>query len=387
MTSVVMKAAERIILKVIKSFTAPFSDPLQFAYSAKRSTEDALLFSLEKLYSHLERSKSGNMARILYFDFSSAFNTLQPSILGKKLLNNNVPSDCILWVLDYLIQRSQFVYLRSSGTRSSIIYTNTGAPQGTVLAPYLFTLYTSDIRSANNDCVLVKFADDTALIGLICNDDSAVYLNQVNTFVDYCKDNYLVLNVSKTKELILDYRINKHDPNPVIIDGSEVQRTDHYKYLGVVMDNKLCWKQHVDYICKKLNSRLYCLRKLNKFQISSNILQLFYDSVVSSVWKYCVSVWGGNSSKKDMDRITSTIRKASKLLENPQETFIDNYEKVVIRKMQSIRKDDSHPLFLIFENLVNARSGRMRLPYASTNRHRLSFVPQGVKFHNRDFSW
>ena len=201
-----------------------------------------------------------------------------------------------------------------------------------------------------------------------------------------CKDNYLVLNVSKTKELILDYRINKHDPNPVIIDGSEVQRTDHYKYLGVIMDNKLCWKQHVDYICKKLNSRLYCLRKLHKFQISSNILQLFYESVVSSVWKYCVSVWGGNSSKRDTDRITSTIKKANKLLETPQESFIENYEKAVISKTKNIRKDDSHPMYTIFEDMVNERSGRMRLPYASTNRHRLSFVPQSAKLHNRDFS-
>ena len=194
-----------------------------------------------------------------------------------------------------------------------------------------------------------------------------------------------MLNVSKTKELILDYRLNKHDPNPVIIDGSEVQRTDHYKYLGVIMDNKLCWKQHVDYICKKLNSRLYCLRKLHKFQISSNILQLFYESVVSSVWKYCVSVWGGNSSKRDTDRITSTIKKANKLLETPQESFIENYEKAVISKTKNIRKDDSHPMYTIFEDMVNERSGRMRLPYAFTNRHRLSFVPHSAKLHNRDF--
>ena len=164
-----------------------------------------------------------------------------------------------------------------------------------------------------------------------------------------------------------------------ILDCCYADNSTMTKYAG---NNKL-----TIWICKiKLNSSSTVFVSLIQFQISSNILQLFYDSVVSSVWKYCVSVWGGNSSKKDMDIITSTITKASKLLENPQETFIDNYEKVVIRKMQSIRKDDSHPLFLIFENLVNARSGRMRLPYASTNRHRLSFVPQAVKFHNRDFS-
>ena len=108
---------------------------------------------------------------------------------------------------------------------------------------------------------------------------SSAYINQVNTFVEYCKANYLVLNVNKTKELIVDYRINKHDPDPVIIDGSEVNRSDHYKYLGVVMDDKLCWKFPVDYLCKKLNSRLYCLRKLNKFNVSSEIMELQFSCI------------------------------------------------------------------------------------------------------------
>ena len=181
-----MKTAERFVLRLLKSLTSSSLDPLQFAYRAKFSTEDAILFSLDKLYLHLEHSRYGNSARILYFDFSSAFNTIQPVILGRKLIKMDLPPNFVIWIIRYLTERSQCVYLRSSESRSSLLNSNTGAPQGTVLAPFLFTAYTADFRICDNNCILVKFADDTALIRLIRRDNSMDYVNKVKSFVDYC---------------------------------------------------------------------------------------------------------------------------------------------------------------------------------------------------------
>ena len=135
------------IFTISKTLVAPFLDPLQFAYQSKRSCEDAVLVILEKLYSHLEYSCRGNSARVMFFDFSSAFNTIQPHILVNKLINMNIPPGLIHWIVNYLTNRTQFVKL-SPTCRSDLIYSNTGAPQGTVLAPFLFTLYTFDARSS-----------------------------------------------------------------------------------------------------------------------------------------------------------------------------------------------------------------------------------------------
>ena len=79
-----------------------------------------------------------------------------------------------------------------------------GAPQGTVLAPFLFALYIADCRSTDESCPVVKFADDTELVGKISNDEDATYHKQIEKFVNCCDKNYLYF--SKTKEMCIDFR-------------------------------------------------------------------------------------------------------------------------------------------------------------------------------------
>ena len=109
------------------------------------------------------------------------------------------------------------MYVRLIGVLLSVICTNTGVPQGTVLAPFLFSLYTADCRSTDESCSLVKFANDTELIGKISNDEGALYHKQIENFVNWCDENYWYLNVSKTKEMCIDLRKNQRCPKPVYI--------------------------------------------------------------------------------------------------------------------------------------------------------------------------
>ena len=271
LTSVPMKVCERLVLNDLKLKVVPHLDPMQFAYQKDRNIEDAILTLLELLYSHLERTRVCNSVRVMFFDFSSAFNTIQLHLLVKKLLDIS-KWKCPVWT-DSVDTRlsNQYVKIGQSST-SNVISSSTGAPQGTVLAPFLFTLYTSYCRSQSSKCPLIKFADDTALIGLISKDDDRAFLSQVDSFVNHCDTNYLELNVSKTKEMVIDFRQARSDPQPVDIKGSAVARVETYKYLGIVLNNKLSWGDHVDLIVKKLNSRMYCLRKLISFHITPEIL-------------------------------------------------------------------------------------------------------------------
>ena len=128
----------------------------------------------------------------------------------------NIPT--VLWVLDYITNRLQFVKA-SPGDISKVIRKNTGAPQGTVLSPLLFGLYTADCKNAHASFPITTFADDTGLTGQvtddtgltgqITDDDDSCYRQEIDHFIDWCDQNYLQLNVGKTKEMVIDFRKKK----------------------------------------------------------------------------------------------------------------------------------------------------------------------------------
>ena len=101
LTSAVMKVCQRVVLCKLEKLVKDYLDPLLFAYRKNRSTDDAVSYSLENIYSHLENTRS--TVRLMFFDFSSAFNTIQTHLLVQKLLNMKLPSSVISWIFDFSI--------------------------------------------------------------------------------------------------------------------------------------------------------------------------------------------------------------------------------------------------------------------------------------------
>ena len=136
LTSLIMKCLEHIIKNHLCTHIQNLRDPLQFAYCRDRSVQDAVLTLLHYTSQHLD--KRNTQVRALFVDFSSAFNTIQPHILMSKLLEMNINSKIIAWTYSYLLDRPQ--YTKLNNIKSGIIRTNTGVPQGCVLATLLFTI-------------------------------------------------------------------------------------------------------------------------------------------------------------------------------------------------------------------------------------------------------
>ncbi len=121
LTSVVMKSFERLVLYYLKASTVPLLDPLQFAYRANRSVNDAVNMGLHIILQHLDRP--GTYVKILFVDFSSVFNTIIPDTLQNKLTQLSIPTFVCQWITSFLTDRQQVVRLgklSSSTVRSAL---------------------------------------------------------------------------------------------------------------------------------------------------------------------------------------------------------------------------------------------------------------------------
>ncbi|KAK3508265.1 hypothetical protein QTP70_017640, partial [Hemibagrus guttatus] len=285
LTSVVMKSFERLVVAYLKNITGPLLDPLQFAYRANRSMDDAVNMGLHFILQHLD--KSGTYVRLLFVDFSSAFNTIIPTLLQTKLTQLSVPSSICQWITSFLTDRHQLVKLGKFVLNSRT--TSTGASQGCVLSPLLFSLYTNDCTSTDPSVKLLKFADDTTVIGLIQDGllESA-YRQEVEQLAAWCSLNNLELNTLKTVEMIVDFRRNTPALPPLTIMNSTVPTVESFRFLGTTISQDLKWDTHIDSIIKKAQQRLYFLRQLRKFSLPWELLTNFYSAVTESV--LCMSI-------------------------------------------------------------------------------------------------
>ena len=362
----------RIVLRRLKSATS--LDPMQFAYRENRSVDDAVALGLHHILQHLEASAT--YARILFIDYSSAFNTIVPQKLFQKLLDMDVDHSLCLWVLDFLTDRPQTVRI---GDKVSLSLTlNVGTPQGCVLSPSLYSLFTNDCVSHSDSVKLIKFADDTTVEGLISGGDESVYRGEVDRLVSWCSDNNLELNVKKTKEMIVDFRKKKGAPlQPLVINSQAVEMVDNFKFLGTVIDSDLKWEDNCTAIVKKAQQRLYFLRQLKKFGLSKDIMVQFYRAVVESVLTFSITVWYGSTSKQDRDRLERVVKSASRIIGRQLPSIASIYADRSTSRARKIAADQSHPANHLFQLLPSGR--RYRALRTRTERFKNSFYPHAVR--------
>ena len=370
LTSIIMKCFEKIVLKNLLVQTTPFMDSNQFAYKPNRSTDDATLTLLHNTYSHLE--KAGSFVRILFIDFSSAFNTIQPHLMAQKLLSYDVSSRLVLWITSFLSNRSQSV--RYQQALSSVRHTSTGSPQGTVLSPVLFTLYTNDCTGTDITPV-IKYSDDSAVQDL--SNCDRTYFDRVNVFASWCKENYLDLNVQKTKEMLIDFRKNPDTVPDLFINGVKVDRVHEYKYLGTVLDDKLNFTANIHNVYKKCQSRIFCLQKLRSLHVNPKILQEFYRCFVESVLTFSFICWYGSLNVKNKNVLNKVVNVCSKIVGVKQNGLNVLYERRVVRKANVIVNDRMHGLSQYYELLPSGR--RYRVPKCRVLRTKNSFIPMSIQ--------
>jgi len=284
--------------------------------------------------------------------------------LRDKLGDAGVDLHLSAWILDYLTNRPQFVRIKDC--QSDTVVCSTGVPQGTVLAPFLFTLYTADFTCNTSDCYLQKFSDDSAVVGLIFDGDDRVYRELNQDTVDWCNLNHVVINAAKTKELVVDFHRIKHvSAVPVNIQGVDIEIVDSNRYLGFQVNNKLDCTDTVNTLYKKGQKRLFLLRRLRSFGVQGSLLRTFYDSVVTSTIFFGVVCWSSCITTVDRKRLNKLIKKAGSVLGCSLEPVEVVGERRVRAKFPSMLETPSHPLYGILTSLRSSFSGRLIHPRCS----------------------
>ncbi|KAI2645416.1 hypothetical protein H4Q32_028926 [Labeo rohita] len=225
LTPIMMKCFERLVMHNIKTSLLNTLDSLQFAYCPNRSTDNAISSTLHLVLTHLENKDP--YVRMLFIDFSSGFNTIIPQQLINKLNLLGLNTSLCNWILDFLTVRPQSV--RVGRITSSTTTLSTGAPQGCVLSPLLFTLLTHDCTAKFSSNHIIKFADDTTVVA--------------------------------------------------------VERV-----LGVHITEDLTWTTNTMSLSKKAQQWLHFLRQLKRASLPPPILTTFYRDTIESVLTGCITV-------------------------------------------------------------------------------------------------
>ena len=152
-----MKCFERVVMVHINTIMPETVDALQFACRPNRFTDDAISIALHAGLSHMD--KNNNYVRMLFIDYRSVFNTIVPTKLITKLRTLGLNTSLCNWILDFLTGHPQVV--RVGNNMSATLILNTGAPQGCVLSPVLYSLFTHDCGAKNDSNTIIKFVDKT----------------------------------------------------------------------------------------------------------------------------------------------------------------------------------------------------------------------------------
>ena len=281
----------------------------QFGFRSKHSTNDALVNITEQIRRALDRSQ---FACGTFIDLQKAFDTVDHKILLSKLANYGVRGLAKKWFSSYLSDRQQFVSIQNSVSESkSILH---GVPQGSVLGPLLFLIYINDLPNAISNSDTFLFADDTCL--LFSDSDTKVIEEKVNLDLkqlsSWLQANKIALNAAKTEVVLFrDPRKLIHDDINLVLDDFALSFSPHVKYLGILLDQHLNFKEHLKSLASKLSKANGIIAKLRHFLPRDTLLSIYY-SLFQSHLVYGLQSWYSNPST--MSRIVSLQKTAVRLL-------------------------------------------------------------------------
>lgn len=288
----------------------------QFGFRSGHSTNHQLL----RVTKHVrEKFQNGLSTGMLTFDVEKAFDGVWHKALLHKMFQLKFPLHLIKMIKSFLFARS--FYVSVGNEKSGAFHIVAGVPQGSVLSPILYNIFTSDIKLPPNTCEIALFADDTAFYYSHKNPSKIIsHLNNAcNYLTDYCSKWKIKLNASKTQATFFTRRKCQRflPTDQVKILNSSIPWKSELKYLGVSLDKTLTFQQHTKIAAEKALKYMGILypllnrkSKLNRF----NKITL-YKIVIQSILLYACPVWG-SCARTHINKLQLVQNKCLKIILN-----------------------------------------------------------------------
>ena len=285
----------------------------QFGFRPKHETKHAILDLKEHILSNCGKKL---VSCILSLDLRKAFDSVSHKILIKKLEHYGVRGIALQLFTSYLTNRKQHTCIDDCLSIADIVLW--GVPQGSVLGPLLFLIFINDILKAS-DLATWLFADDTALV---CSAINLILLkNKMNAEVDKIQ-HWLLANkltvhyVDKSQYMLINS--NKHiriqdGLFELKMGGHDISRTNNYKYLGVLVDEKFSWEYQIQAICKTLSQVAGIIFKTRRY-LPKPVLMAIYHSLAGSCLRYGINCWG-TANKSLLNKIDTVHNKIVRYLD------------------------------------------------------------------------
>ena len=222
-----------------------------------------------------------------FLDIKKAFDTIDHKILGTKLYKYGVRGLPLKLIEHYLQNRYQYVQL--NGKKSRIKEITHGVPQGSVLGPLLFIIYINDLPLNCSSSSVTLFADDTTITNAGRESEKNLKLDLKNV-TDWFLVNKLCVNSSKCEILAF----GRHEPAVFSLSDIKLSNKKVFKYLGIHIDSKLTFKDHMESLCHRLTKHCYLLYKA-RHVFSRKTLLLYYNAYVKTLLNYGILIYGSGN--------------------------------------------------------------------------------------------
>lgn len=347
----------------------------QFAFRPTGSTTAALSCTMHFITKYLEEPNT-KYVRCLLIDYSKAFDSVNHEIVLNKLNQLDLPDNIFNWILNFLTGRSQAVSLNQSISKWLDI--TQSCVQGSGLGPMLYVILAMDLKPLSTLNKIVKYADDKTLL---CPSNTDISLEkELKHILEWSAANKLKLNLSKTKEIVFRRPTLHLDSLPPCLEL--IDRVQTSKLLGCIITDTLNTTNHVDYVLRIANQRLYLLNLLRKRGLNQQGLSIIFESIIIARVMYAMPAISGFISAHDLSRINKLFKKANKWgLTSKSYDFTKLASEQDKKLFESIKKNSDHCLNQLlttkqstYLNKLRRRGHRYSLPIIRTDLHKKSFV-------------